>query len=108
MAHEQKLEIKISEEIEGGVYANGAGVWHTPHEFTLDFFSTQPPAQTDPAVLPARVVARVKIPPTVIFELMRALNVNMTSYENTFGPIRRLETGEIDEEPEQPEDLDET
>src|ERR1700733_14304112 len=105
MAREQKLEIKISEEIEGGVYANGAGVWHTPHEFTLDFFSTQPPAQTDPAVLPARVVARVKIPPTVVFELMRALNVNMASYEETFGPIRRVETVEPSEqEPEAPDE----
>jgi hypothetical protein len=97
MAGDQKIEMKVPEELEGGVYANGAGVWHTPHEFTLDFFSTQPPSSADGDVLPARVVARVKIPPTVIFDLMRALNINMTNYEQTFGSIRRIEVVQPEE-----------
>jgi hypothetical protein len=33
-------------------------------------------------------VARVKIPTTVIFDVLRALNENMTRYEASFGEIR--------------------
>ena len=71
-------------------------VWHTPHEFTLDFgaiLQAEPADQMDDAperfVLPALVTARVKIPPTVVFDLLRALNENLTIYETNFGPINR-------------------
>jgi hypothetical protein len=33
--------------------------------------------------------SRVKIPVTLIFDVMRALNENMTRYEGVFGAIRR-------------------
>ncbi len=39
--------------------------------------------------MPCRVVARIKIPPTMIFDVLRTLNENMTNFENTFGPIQR-------------------
>jgi hypothetical protein len=39
--------------------------------------------------VPCRVVARVKIPPTVVFSLIRAINENMTRYEQAFGEIQR-------------------
>jgi hypothetical protein len=38
-----------------------------------------------------RVVSRVKIPVTVLFDVLRALNENMTRYEQVFGEIRRPE-----------------
>jgi Protein of unknown function (DUF3467) len=89
------FEIQLPPELESGVYANFLGVWHTAHEFTLDFAQIQP-AQVDdpedpssPVTLPARVVARVKIPVTVVFDVIRALNENMTRYEQAFGEIRR-------------------
>ncbi len=90
-----QFEIQIAPELEGGVYANFLSVWHTPHEFTLDFAATQPPQVKDesdpnsPVRVPCRVVARVKIPATVVFELIRAINDNMTRYEQAFGDIRR-------------------
>jgi hypothetical protein len=39
--------------------------------------------------MPTRVVARVKIPVTLIYDVLRALNENMTRYEETFGEIQR-------------------
>jgi len=84
-----KFEISVPDALETGVYANAAGVWHTAHEFTLDFLTLKP--ATTPDLVPARVVSRVKIPPTVIFDLMRALNENMSQYEERFGPIPRIE-----------------
>src|SRR3954464_442659 len=79
-----------------GVYANFLSVWHTAYEFTLDFGVTQPPQidQEDPDApvrVDCRVVSRVKIPVTVLFDVLRALNENMTRYEQVFGEIKRPE-----------------
>ena len=42
-------------------------------------------------VVPCRIVARVKMPPTLAFDIIQTLNVNMTRYEEVFGEIRRHE-----------------
>jgi hypothetical protein len=83
------LEYRVAEDIEGGVYANSVTIWHTGHEFTLDFGSSLPPMQDEDGgvTVPFRVVARVKLPVSVIFDLLQAINHNMTTYEETFGPI---------------------
>jgi hypothetical protein len=81
----------ILPELAGGVYANYLSVWYTPHEFTLDFFGTQlPETDEDEAavVIPCRLVSRVRIPVTFVFEVLRAVNENMTRYEEVFGEIR--------------------
>jgi len=39
--------------------------------------------------VPARVVSRVRVPPGQVFEILKALNENMTHYERAFGEIRR-------------------
>jgi uncharacterized protein DUF3467 len=86
------FQIMLPPELEGGVYANFLAAWHTAYEFTLDFSATQPPqaADADDAVnVPCRVVARVKIPVTLVFDVIRALNEQMTKYESEFGEIRR-------------------
>ena len=89
----------IAQEDQGGVYANFLAIWHSPHEFTLDFAGLQPPQPSDPEdetspfVVPCRVVARVRIPVSVVFDVLRALNQNMTQYEDTFGPIRGVSQG---------------
>jgi len=90
-----RFEMSIAEGDVVGVYSNFLGVWHTAHEFTLDFAATQPPQPADPenpdagGVVPSRIVARVKIPVTVVFDVIRALNDNMTQYEEQFGEIQR-------------------
>jgi hypothetical protein len=85
----QQIQIHVPDEVQGGVYANVAIVWHTAYEFTLDFAVLQPvvaDANGQP-MTPARVVARVKFPPSQIFQLLQAINANMTTYESTFGSI---------------------
>jgi hypothetical protein len=85
----------LAPEREGGVYSNFVSIWHSPYEFTLDFAATQlprPAEADDPeggTVIPCRVVARVRIPVTLAFDVIRALNENMTRYEATFGEIVR-------------------
>jgi Protein of unknown function (DUF3467) len=95
------FSVQVPPDLEGGTYANFLGVWHTGHEFTLDFAVTQPPVvpedENEPVTVPSRVVARVKIPPTLIFDIMRALSENMTTYESTFGEIQRPELSQEDE-----------
>jgi hypothetical protein len=95
------FNVQVPPELEGGTYANFLGVWHTGHEFTLDFAVTQPPIipedQNQPVTIPCRVVTRVKFPPTLIFDIMRALYENMTTYESTFGEILRPEATQEDE-----------
>lgn len=92
---EQFLEIVVPSEEEVGVYANLLAIWHTQDEFTFDF-AVKHPSQLRPSDdgidkvhVPARVVSRVRVPPGQIFEILKALNENMTHYERTFGEIRR-------------------
>jgi hypothetical protein len=66
-----------------------------PYEFTLDFSVMQPPQASEADDLESDlhvrcdVVARVKIPTTLVFDILRAVNANMTAYERAFGTIRR-------------------
>lgn len=104
-----QFQLRLSEDMEGGVYANFLTVWHTAYEFTLDFAATLPAQATQDengnpvTVVPARVTARVKVPPSLVFNLLRAINDNMTQYEAAFGPIGRPD----DPDPLYPPDLGE-
>ncbi len=85
------FEMQIADDLLPGVYSNFLGVWHTAHEFTLDFAVTQPPSAaqapdgTPVTKVPCHVVTRVKVPPTVIFDFLRTLNENLSTWEQTFG-----------------------
>ncbi len=97
------FELQVPDDLAAGVYSNVVGVWHTPYEFTLDFAVMQPSQMGTDAdgqpvmVVPTRVVARVKIPPATVFELMQALSTNEKIYETSIGPIRR--PGRPDQDP---------
>lgn len=80
--------IVVPEGVEAGLYANIVSVWHTTTEFTLDFL-TQTPSLVDvempdgsrvarPKLL---AIARVKLPPQQIFELMKALEAQLSAFE---------------------------
>lgn len=91
---EQSFAFQLPDDLTGGVYSNVVAVWHTPYEFTLDFAVMLPAQQVasaegNAASTPCRVVSRVKLPPAVVFELMRALSVNERLYEERIGPIAR-------------------
>jgi hypothetical protein len=88
------FELQADPSMLGGVYANGLSVWHTVSEFTLDFVvNSQPqaPARTETGEMviraPHQLVARVRIPPGKVFDVIRAINDNLTNYEQTFGPL---------------------
>lgn len=88
----QNFQFMVPPELEGGSYANMLSTWHTPYEFTLDFSATQPPhtvPDTGELIVPCRVVSRVKIPVTLVFDVIRRLNQQMTAYEADFGIIKR-------------------
>lgn len=97
----EPFRLEVPDQLQGGSYANLASVWHTAHEFTLDFGATMPPesAPNGEVTVPVKVVARVKMPVSVIFDLLKAINANMTIYEETYGPISGPRR-----EPEQPDE----
>ncbi len=85
------LDFYIPDDLEPGAYANALAAWHTEHEFTLDFAAVQRPRVNEDGevVLTYRVMTRVKLPATMIFDIIRELNRDMTEYEQEFGEIRR-------------------
>src|SRR5689334_7730401 len=71
-----QFEIDLPPEVVAGNYADFANVWHTPAVFVMDFVTlAQPPREQDTsegervAVVPARVVSHIRIPPEQVFEL---------------------------------------
>ena len=94
-----QYQIQLPPELEAGEFSDLLSVWHTAHGFTLDFAvmqQIQPPQNPEdpssPFTVPCRIVARLKIPPTLVFDIMKALNQNLTTYEEGYGEIRRPDT----------------
>jgi len=87
------IRFNVPTEVEAGVYANFVSLWHQPDSFVLDFsvFTAPPQLQTnddEPPFLdlPARIVARVRIPPQQVFELMKALGTELSAWERESKP----------------------
>jgi hypothetical protein len=76
-----QLTIKISEEMQRGVYANRVVIGHTRDEFVFDFIAELPPGPT--------VVARIITAPAHAVALLDALTENIGRYEKDHGAIRR-------------------
>lgn len=81
------LNIEIPSDVPT-TFADVANLWHTPDVFVIDFLSMvappQPgadPAGTDSLIIPLRVAHRVKIAPAQVFELMKALEKQLSAYE---------------------------
>ena len=85
-------EVSIAPELEAGVYASFANLWHTPDVFTLDFAAlAAPPVRVEDedgrayTQIQTRIVSRVRIPPGQIFELMKALESQLSMWEAETG-----------------------
>jgi hypothetical protein len=87
MATEQRIQIKLPTKLEAGVYADFVRAWHTNDAFVLDFASLlEPPRRESGHVMLTAVVgARVRIPPAQVFELMKALEQQLSSWEKQHG-----------------------
>lgn len=78
-------------DVEAGVYADFVSVWHQPHLFVLDFsVHTNPPQVVEVdgqrvVNVPARMVARVRIRPEQIWEIMKALEQQLSRWEQEQG-----------------------
>lgn len=101
MSHDdkpQEFQIDVPDAMEVGIPADFASVWHTPTSFILDFIAVkQPPRpQTDPetgqvrnVVVPGKVASRVRIPPQQVFELAKALTMQLDAWEKETAGSRR-------------------
>ncbi|HSN11975.1 MAG TPA: DUF3467 domain-containing protein [Propionibacteriaceae bacterium] len=84
-------QIELPAEHVVGVPADYASVWHTPESFVLDFLAARGPAQVGeheghPVVVQDLVVsARVRMPPTHVIELMKALERQLSIWETETG-----------------------
>lgn len=85
-----RIDFQIPDDLQTGVYANMLNVWHSAYEFTLDFAvmeGDQAREEDGAQVMPARVVSRIRIPPGIMFEVMKALNQNLTAYEENIAKL---------------------
>ena len=82
--NEQQAHIHLPDDVIEGAYADFVSVWHSRESFVLDFAVLAQPAT--PQQLSARVVSRVRIPPSQVFEIMKALERQLTAWENEGKP----------------------
>ncbi len=83
---QQQIQVKASDEILKGVYANMVQVGHTGEEFILDFMNIFPPT----GILASRVV----LSPAHAKRLAAALLDNVKKYEAQFGSIKLADAPE--------------
>lgn len=76
---EQNIQIKMPDEIMGGVYANNMVVGHSREEFIMDFIYAAPPQ--------GKVNARVIVSPGHMKRIIHALQENLYKFENEYGPL---------------------
>jgi hypothetical protein len=87
----RRHQIELPAEHAVGVPADFASVWHTSEAFVIDFLSARAPAQLvdeegQPVVVQDLVVsARVRMPPTHVIELMKALERQLSQWETETG-----------------------
>lgn len=74
-----QMQVKISDDVLKGVYANLVQVAHSKEEFVLDFMTMMPPQGI--------VSARVYLSPAHVKRLALALTDNVKKYEEQFGVV---------------------
>ncbi len=74
-----QVQIKATDEILKGEYANAMQVMHTKEEFVMDFLSTFPPV--------ANLVSRIIVSPGQMKLIVKALSENLSRYESQFGDV---------------------
>jgi Protein of unknown function (DUF3467) len=74
-----QMQIKATDEILKGAYANAMQIMHTKEEFVMDFLSTFQPV--------ANLVSRVIVSPGQMKLIAKALNENIANYEKQFGNV---------------------
>jgi hypothetical protein len=80
-----RIQLALPPEKAAGVFADFVRAWHTKDCFILDFSAySEPPMHdqtADDIVQQSTVVSRVRIPPNQVFELMKALEAQLSAWE---------------------------
>ncbi len=82
---QQQIQIKITDDVLKGAYANFVMVGHTKEEFILDFISVSPGQGQ------GIVTAKVFLAPGHMKRLLAALQENIKKYEAQHGTIAEAE-----------------
>lgn len=82
-----QINIELTEEVAEGTYANLAMIAHSNSEFVIDFIRLMP------GLPKAKVKSRIILTPEHAKRLIQALQENVQKYEQSFGPIERIEEG---------------
>ena len=94
---EINVDFDMPPEVRRGVYANSFNIWFSPYEFAFDWAvadevkAEDPDDPASPLQIPVMGVACVRLPTSLVFDVLRGLNEAMTRYESIFGEIRRPE-----------------
>lgn len=84
----QQIQVKITDEVLKGVYANSMQVSHTNDEFVLDFMN----------IFPANgvgiVTSKVIVSPAHYKRVLAAMQQNLKLFEDKFGTIKQSDMPE--------------
>jgi hypothetical protein len=81
--NQPQMEIKASDEILKGKYANAMQISHNENEFFLDFMLIHPPV--------GQLIDRIIISPGHAKRISKALEENLKIFEKNFGRIEETE-----------------
>jgi hypothetical protein len=81
----KQINLKMTDEVAKGHYANFALISHTGEEFTLDFFNVNPAQGQGVAT------SRVTMSPGHFKRFIKALADNLKKHEDRFGEIKAAE-----------------
>jgi len=80
-----RIQLSLPPDKATGVFADFVRAWHTKDGFILDFSAyLEPPmhdAEANDIIQQSVVVSRVRIPPSQVFELMKALEQQLSMWE---------------------------
>lgn len=85
----KEIRVAFPEGLHGGAYSNNMVVSHTKEEFIMDFLMVTPSSGT--------VTARVIVSPGHVKRIFKALEENISKYEQKFGsiPIAEAPKGKV-------------
>ena len=86
-APQQQLSIQIDPEHATGVYSNLMMISHRKEEFILDFLFVQP-QRTAQGQAVANLRSRIITTPEHMQRILKAIEENISRYEQAFGPIQ--------------------
>ncbi len=77
-----QINIELDESIAQGIYSNLAIINHSQSEFVIDFITIMPGVQK------SKVKSRIILTPPHAKRLLKALNDNISRFENSHGEIK--------------------